>query len=321
MSSPPKQRTISYYRAVWPDEMPPSMSLQEQLRRCLAALPISEDTKLSIRDGSASVRHRRIDEQHICLHISAWTQGESASTVRHDLANQENADLSEQQPGTDWDYLNGDAFVVVRKNHYLFMPSGLTHGTISNYLRNLLLHSQSLPHPANLAKNANSFDLLAIANREMTRQLYERSVKQIHLNIGQLQETAHEDMESRQRTIVERVREAVWETLVRRPQHREALRQAENAHAKLIVSLDTRRKSGMTPETFAPIMRDVTDEADDSAEMEIVTGDGLHFRRGQLLLRESATVDSFGKTVQYFPAWQAMLQYLGRLADQRILTE
>lgn len=321
MSSPPKQRTISYHRAIWPDEMPPTMSLQEQLCRCLAVLPVSGDTELSIREGRASVRHRNIDERHVCLHISAWTQGESASTVRHDLAKQENADLDEQQPGQDWDYLNGDAFVVVRKNHYLFMPSGLTHGTVSNYLKNLILHSQSLSHPANLARNVHSFDLLAIANQEFTRKLYEQSVKQIQLNIGQLRETAYEDMESRQQTIVERVREVVWETLVRRPQHREALRQAENVHAKLIVSLDTRRKSEMAPETFAPIMRDVTDEADDSGEIEIVTGEGLRFRRGQLLLRESAKIDSFGKTVHYLPAWEAMLQYLDKLADEKILTE
>ena len=140
---PTKKRTIYYERAVWPGNMGPT--LQRALSDCLAARPNITDTRLPLRDGEAEVRHRREDRQGLYLHVAAWTDRESMSTVPHPSPAPPNADLDEQPPGRDWNYLDGDGMVLISGDHCLTMPSGLHKSSIAQYLHTLFLYG---PAPA-----------------------------------------------------------------------------------------------------------------------------------------------------------------------------
>ena len=141
LMSQPKQRTILYLRTTW---LNPAirMTLQQALQHCLNTLQNSSDTELSIGAGFAAVRHRNANSQRVCIHMAAWTQGEQVSTVPHSLRGQTQADLASASPGPSWDYLDGDAFMLISDDHCLLMLSGLGQKPIEHYIQNLLLHSQ-----------------------------------------------------------------------------------------------------------------------------------------------------------------------------------
>ena len=87
------------------------------------------------------MRHRTSRPQDLLLHIAAWTDDESMSTVPH-VPTGSHADLSSVPPGTDWGYLDGDGMVLVSGDDYLSMSSGLHPKAIEQYIRNLLANAQ-----------------------------------------------------------------------------------------------------------------------------------------------------------------------------------
>ena len=311
-----KQRTILYLRATW---LNPEigLTLQQALSRCLGTLKQSNDTELVIGLGSAAVRHRKSSGHHDCIHIAAWTPEEQVSTVPHSLSGQTQADLAAVSPDTSWDYLDGDAFILVSDDHCLLMLSGLRQKFVEHYIQKLLLHSHK--NGANLPKDIDNFELVSIANRDVTRQIQREGVKAVNLNVGQFMETARLDVEERPQTILQQLSRSILNTLVTKDEDRERIRQAENVQAKLVISIDSRRK-GLEPEDLAPIMQEVISESDDD-DMEIVTGQGQRIKRGRLLLKKPAKVPVFAKTVHHQPAWDEMEIYMGELRTKGVLDE
>ena len=187
-----KSRTISYLRPRW--RSAPEMTLQDALLSALAALPTASHTRLSIGDGAAEIRHRRIRSDHVCLHIAAWTDREEASIVPH-ATNNVQEDLATQPPGHAWDYLNGDGMLLASHDHCLLMPSGLLPKTIEGYVRRLILHATQ--KGATIPTGTERFNLLPIANEQVVTQIRREGVKKLHLNVGQYRETAVAGIEGR----------------------------------------------------------------------------------------------------------------------------
>ncbi len=139
--APHRRRTISYSRARWMNA--PGMSLEAALRLCLENCPDVDATRLPLRNMNAELRHRRLNHGAVYLHIAAWTEGEPASIVPHDVVGDE-ADLDERAPDDTWDFLDGDGMVLVADDHCLLMPSGLHPKALELYLRNLLQHGREI---------------------------------------------------------------------------------------------------------------------------------------------------------------------------------
>ena len=310
----PKHRTISYLRAVWRRSLTPQTTLQRALAQCLTLLTDAPSTKLSLRNGSAEIRHRSVRSDRICLHIAAWTDQEPMSTVPHILASE--ADLSSEPPGTNWDYLDGDGMILISGNHCLLMPSGLHPKSIEQYIRSLL--SLGREQGAAIQAEMEHFQLLAIADPHTVEQVYDQGIKKIGLNVGQYMETARERDDVRRERIVERLGKGILMTLFTKEEDRRRVEEADNVSAQLIVKLDTRR-SGLSAEEFVPVARKIADESEDDLEIETTTGQRI--KRGSLMLRKPTKVKSFAKTVHHNHAWELMIEYFHELEDAGILGE
>ena len=304
-----KKRTIYYERAVWPAET--GSTLQEALSTSLATRPSVIDTRLPLRDGKAEVRHRMDHSQGLHLHIAAWTDREPMSTVPHPSPAAPSADLAEEQPGSDWDYLDGAGMVLVSGNHCLTMPSGLHKSSIAQFLHSLILHG---PHPAGLVpSHAADLRLLAIARPDIARLLDEQGVKRIRLNVGQYAEIGRERDDRRSSTIVQSLRDTVWGTLldmITNDADRREIEQAENVSAKLVISIDSRRR-GLTHEALSPVASRIFEEGAEDIEIETKTGQRI--RSGQLVLTKSVPVKASAKTVHHNHAWELMQEFFAEL--------
>lgn len=307
-----KQRTISYLRASWARE--PLVSLELALSRALRAMPDTADTRIPLRDMHAEVRHRSL-RRWVRLHVAAWTDGQSASIVPHAVPAAE-ADLDELAPDEDWDYLDGDGMILVSDMHCLLMPSGLHPKSIERYMQLLLAHARDV-HGADIPEHTESFELVPVANDNVVRQMRREGVKRFHLNLGQYLETAR-DAQDEHMTIVERLGRDIFESLVTREADRRKIEEADNVHAKLVITCDSRR-AGIEPDDLTPIARAIADESEDDILIE--TGTGQRIKRGQVVLKKPVDVATFGKTVSHRDAWDRMAIYLDELRQGGMLEE
>ena len=311
-----KQRTISYLRAVWPQGIAVPMTLESCLRNCLQRFPNADDSRLSLADGLAEIRHREDRTRHLFLHIASWIDGEEASTVPHPPATPK-ADLSAQAPGVDWDFLNGDGTVLVSSDHCFLMPSGLHPKSIERYLHLLIIKTRE--SGVHIPDEMDRFDLLPIANDHAVQEVFSgKGIKKIHLNIGQYMETTEQHTHVESDNIVQRLGREVLSNLVHADEDRRRIEEAENVHAKLIISLDT-RKAGLKPEDLTPIARQIASENEDDIEFETV--DGTRVRAGQLILKKTVNVRAFAKTVHYQQAWEEMEVYFRELKNNGVLEQ
>lgn len=309
-----KRRTISYSRAHWLN--PPKVSLEEALRRCLKSCRYVGDTRIPLRGMEAEIRHRQLKRRGtVGLHIAAWTKGESASIVPHG-ANGSAADLDESAPDDTWDFLDGDGMVLVSGDHCLLMPSGLHPKALELYLRNLLQHGRKLRGRA-IPKDIESFELLAVADADVAKQINREGVKKIDLNVSQYLETSRE-LERHRHTALQRMGRAIVETLIADEERRQQIEEADNVKARLVISCDTRR-AGLRPDDLALVATDLVAEDEDC--LEIYTGTGKRIRRGQLVLKKPVEIAAFAKTVDHKEAWTEMERYLYELRDGGNLEE
>lgn len=310
-----KQRTISYLRAVWPQGITVPMTLESCLRDCSQRFPNADDSRLSLADGVAEIRHREDRTGYLFLHIASWTEGEEASIVPHPPATPA-ADLSAQKPGVDWDYLNGDGMVLVSSDHCFLMPSSLHPKSIERYLRSLIAATRTSGIP--IPDEMDRFDLISVANDRTVKEVSSKGVKKIHLNFGQYMETAKEHTYTESDSIVKRLGREVLSILVHSDEDRRRIEEADNVHAKLTISLNTRR-SGLQPEELTPIANQAASESEEDIELE--TADGTRIKAGQLILKKTVNVRAFAKTVHYKHAWEEMEDYFRELRNNGALEQ
>ena len=202
-------------------------------------------------------------------------------------------------PGSD--YLRGDGMVLVKDNHCLVMPSGISSPTIINYIREIIgkkgLQVEEVVSP----------DVLKLVNR--------KGIKRIEMNIA-----GHTQPELDQKaptTLRRRVGQFIRENAFTRGEDRAKMRSASNVDARMVVRLDMSRP-GLTPMEFASMLSR-EEEGLSEEGVTIVMGDDQAIREGSLVLRTKAAVDGYGYTVHHVGAWQALELYFQELQDQNLI--
>ena len=311
-----KSRTISYLRAIWPEQAEINVTLQQTLEHCLTNLPNVEDTQIDLRDGLAEIRHRKSTDNLCNLHIAAWTDREAVSTVPH-VTNVANSDLAAQEPGEYYDFLDGDGMMLISKNHCLLMSSGLHPNSMVQYVRNLFRHSRS--RDQQVSEELDSFNLIQIENPAVVKEIIDQGgIKKVNLNVGRYMETARESSGLHPRTIIERLGARILDCLALKDETRRQIEQAENVHAQLVITLDSRR-SGLEREEFDLIVQKVAEESLD--DVEIVTKAGERIKNSELVLKKVVDIEAFGKTVHHNYAWEEMENFLNELRVSGMLEE
>ena len=309
-----KARTVSYLRAQWTGHA--GVTLQQALEEALRVLPTESDTVLPVRDGTAAVRHRRVNTSAIYLHVAGWTAGESASIVPHRIgATEPEEDLDRLEPGDDWDYLDGDAMALISDDHCVAMASGMNLTNLGIYLGRLL--ARAIESGANMPEEQEWSGLLPIGAPDIAQQIRDEGVRSVTLNVGQYLETAMAGQPPA--TLVRRLGQFLLSQLFENDVDRRRVEDAENVSARLVVSFDGRR-AGLSPADLVPVAElAVAEAAEDGDDIEVVTMAGHRFKRGQMLLRKPVKLEPFGKTVGHNPAWDELTAYFNELGESGLL--
>ena len=131
------------------------------------------------------------------------------------------------------------------------------------------------------------------------------------LNVGRCMESVKDDAEKfESRTIIQKLGTTILECLVLKDETRRQIEEADNIHAKLIITLDSRR-SGLKREEFDSIAQEVASQNLD--DVEIVTKSGKRIKNSELTLKKTVKIEAFGKTVHHNSAWEEMENYFNEL--------
>ena len=292
----PRHRTISYLRAIWVNQTVP---LQKLLEECLRRVP--DDERFDLAGTQAMTLDSRVTTERLYLHVAVWADRQSVSVV---VRSPDREGLGEALPGPDWDYLRGDGMLLCSGCHCLVLPSDLAPAAMEDYVRSLLDRAGLLEE--------NPFELQPVADRNVSEIIRREGVKSVDLNLGQFAVTADVD-ERRARSGFDKLQSDILEFLVPRRADRRAFAERGNVSTRLLVTVDTRKKMGLTAQEFVPIARRIKDESPDDS-VDLVTGTGRRIRRGALVTKTQVWLPEVGTTVDHEEAWRAMDRYFDDLA-------
>ena len=141
-----RQKTVSYRRAEWIDDGVTAPPLENCLRQALNQLKTIDDRTI-IQGGSQAKVAKQQDAARggLLLHLASETPGEAASIVPKVGSTDIEFDLRTQSPPNDGEWLDGDAFVLVRADHVCLCTTALHESAVGNFFYQLFAKAKTPP--------------------------------------------------------------------------------------------------------------------------------------------------------------------------------
>lgn len=301
-----KTKSLYYRRAVWFPQPVNGRTLEWWVREALKQLPTVGATRVTIPDGPVlEVAHRgAASHEKLFLHLTGYTPGETASVVPTQASAPE-VDIFPMLPPKDGEFMDGDIMLRLNGNHILLCPSGLRESVAVQYLRALL-------EARGFGDASRNFTFERVADIKKAKLLHMQGVKKVHLDVALYKETVEEVVHRKmQRTVSGELAELV-RALVFSDKKKAELMSAENLHAKLIVSFDSRRKGGeLAQEKLESFALRVASQEEEGFVIETAAGEKV--RSDEIALKKNVSMPSFTKTVPHQAAWSALEEYFHEL--------
>ncbi len=315
MRSVRRQRTISYLKARW-GGAPQNATLQGVVDASLAVMPSVRDTLLECLDGHAAVFDRHIEEQEpTLLHIAQWSDGAEMSTVPNpeDVAEQR---LQTLGPDDTYDFLNGDGMLLIAGDHALVIASNeLRPPALRRYLRDLIRHCEELD--GGPPSQSTGYELTYMEDPNVAARIGREGIKSVRLHLARYLGPAVDDVPtSAPVTSFQLLAAAVAEVPASRD--RAHILGAPNVFVDVTLGIRANRL-GLEPSALRQVAEDALRDAEYEDDVELITGRGNSYRKGQLALSKKVNLPAYGKTVLHTAAWAAMLEYFVELGGDGAL--
>ncbi|MDD2998747.1 MAG: hypothetical protein PHV05_06755 [Candidatus Riflebacteria bacterium] len=303
-----KQRTLYYRRfnAVTPN----GETLQELIDKAHGKLLTTKQRSFSYSKGEIQGLEFEKQKNRTLLHVSFHIPGQPTSLVPK--ATTSLAGLTkEETPPQDYDYMEGDIFALIRKNHVVVCPSGVRDSILKGYISEVTGKiGFSFP-----------FTLDPVANMEKITLLEQEGVKAILLNSSVYQATVDNQNRQTQKAnfwgkISQEFLEMIYGTSFISP---DELKKYENVSLKLGISFDSRK-------LFAENSKDRLTEIgkqivlDEEDKFKILTNAGNKISPNDINISKQVDVRKHGKSVSKDDAFANLLEYFEELKKDGLLT-
>ena len=132
-----KEKTISYRRTVWFD------GAGTTLERCIrdAHAQLKSIDERTVGDGGRLMRSAKQKENSpsggVLLHLTAENPGASTSVVPHVPKTARSLDLKTEQPPSYGEWLDGDAFMLIKDDHICICTTDIRDRAIEYFFKEL----------------------------------------------------------------------------------------------------------------------------------------------------------------------------------------
>ncbi len=144
-----RDKTVSYRRAEW-ITAGSKLNLEKCINDALVKLTTVDERTIVFDGTHTRVAKHKTGTTGTFLHITSDTPGEYASVVPKVAANVSELDLVAEEPPTDGEWLDGDAFLYVNKDHVTFCTTGMRDGKITRFWSIFLKKRSYTQVPTNL---------------------------------------------------------------------------------------------------------------------------------------------------------------------------
>ena len=295
-----KEKTINYRRATWLEHQNTN-TLEYFIRLMEDKLPTVADKAITF-DGNKSVTCAKIKlskEGGVLLHIVADTPGEAASIVPRVGVLAKELDVGTTNPPDDAEFMDGDAFLLVRGNDVCICATSMRDGGIRWYLSETF-------RKANLSNSSTQFDLLKVADTSKVSVILAQGVKEIDLRSTMFEASAR--YASRKNKVDSALGAAS-------KQLRAIFGSAhdvtdDNLSIGLTIGVDRRRRGNLSlgTERINKIAIDLVND-EDYDNYVIITNNGQRISRDELTVRTKVGMKAKGKSVDRDSAWGELMKF------------
>lgn len=224
----------------------------------------------------------------------------------------EEVPVSTLEPPEGKDYLDNAILLYVKENHVLSCGDAPLK-TAAEYMRKIFR--------SNDMDDAESFDLVNMADASVVNMIREHGVKSVALNAGLYQSAVEyaEDSTSQRKVIYHRLAQNFLDYFSNDEELKEYTEQ-ENLTVQLILSFDRRSKGGKIGQERIKKIAEKTYSDDSDEGFKITTFNNEVISSDSIKLRKKVKMAKLGKTIPYEDGWLELAKYLEELTNSGALS-
>ena len=295
-------------------------NLATHLTRRKQTLKNVKSTHIAISDTVYQLQHYREDvdiitkEKTVLLHIASAVIGKTALAIEMDC-DKDYDDGAEQNAPTKHEFVDGEAYLLVKDQHVIFCSHGLTLKAVENYL-NRLLHSEDVDERFEFTPIGN-IDKLQLINRSGVKQV-DFSATIFKMTQDELNENAEKMRKSRFSRILDGLTREVKKAFAKDLSEEEK-KILEELQVDVSVKLMGNTRASLEARKFVKNEARTMLSDDLSPEVEFITGNGETIKSSDIQLHKMINIKKLNNSnsLEYEDAWLGLGNYFDELKQQK----
>ncbi|MCW7542859.1 hypothetical protein N7I30_03485 [Aurantimonas litoralis] len=304
---PRVSKIVEYRRARW---LQAGMNLEQLAREAWGQFATHRERTISQpqRRAISGLRSHDFEGMGFAVHCGRYVDGQAVGTIPMTPA--PDADLGEQPPGVDQNFLNSDFMAIIKDNHVIALNCGRNGAALRLYFA--LLFEQ-----AGFDEATRQFELIRIASPNRIAMIERVGVKKVDLNIGIAEATAV--------ALLDDDGDGVWNTFKRgvsgvisaMTAHDADLTQLRTAQQGTVsVSIDVGKGDLLAAREGLNHLAEDIAEDEEADSFVIYLRDGkTTIRPDEVAVRKAIRLNEVANSVSVSEAWDKMVEYLGELFE------
>ena len=328
MTKTPTRTKKFYYRRVsWQSK--DKSTLEKMLKNAHSQFKTAGERTFLKTDGEVQGASYKIEDKHrgIYLHIGVCKPGESASVIDGDKTLAE-SNTDEHPAPEGKEFLDGEIFAYVRKNHIIFCTTNLQETILKFYLRKIL-------GKCGFTAIEQTLELHSIARTNTIKMIKNEGIKSIDLNMS-LYDASMLRLEKKEKkshglytALVDQL-----ETIFAQDPDHATIEEMENVNVKLSLTFDgTEAHRNRKKQEFgivgkkhlelaaSEIINDYDPDSDLNENFVILTNEDNKIYPSQIQVSTKIKVNKIGKSVSKIDAWKHLRIYYNDLKSTGVLNQ
>jgi hypothetical protein len=305
-----REKTLNYRRAAWVDENT-TMSLEHYIKQMDDKLQTVNEKTISRGDGQhikiAKLKLNNIGG--VFMHIVTDTPGEDASVVPHNSDCETEIDMATTEAPDKFEFMDGDAFIYVRRNDVVICTTNLRDGGVSSYL-------QALFRRARLSNNSTQFTLLKVANVDKINMINSQGIKEIDLRTTVSKAAMDFSRRKHQTQTIAGAAARHVKAIFGKPN--DVTQDALSISIIIKTDYRVRKQLALGEKMIDKLAINLIESQEDDDEFLITTKTGQTISRNEISVKSIASINASGKTVERERAWDKLQEFFNSLKESGI---
>ncbi len=270
----------------------------------------------------------------LLLHIASYVPDQATSAIEKASTTSENSSVSTVPAPEGKNFLDGDAFVLIKGNDVVLTLSGIRENVVTSYMSQILDKND-------FKKAGLALEFRGIAKDDKVKMIQTQGVKAIELNASlyeaSLMHLEKQNEKSKRETKIFDLPGAVADTLKQvfaKDKTLKEITEQENVNIKLSISFDgneARKKVHKKTVGFGSVGKSRLEKAselilqeankDDVDGFTIITGDNNKIKSDEIVVSDTFRIKTLGKSLDHTDAFAKLQEYYTQLKDRGTLTK